>query len=55
VNRHLLGTIALAFAAITASSTQAATIAAVISPVNYVLAGDGARELASLDGKPVFY
>lgn len=55
MNRHLLATIALAAAASTASFTQAATIAAVISPVNFVVAGDGARELASLDGKPVFY
>lgn len=52
MSKRFLAMVALVFATVSAHAT---TIAAVISPVNYVLAGDGARELASLDGKPVFY
>lgn len=36
-------------------SSQAATIEDVISPTSFVLASAGARNVATFDGKPVFY
>ncbi|WP_434667661.1 transglycosylase SLT domain-containing protein [Paraburkholderia sp. A3BS-1L] len=45
----------LAVSALAAGAAHAASIAQFISPGSLVLASQGTRELASLDGKPVLY
>ncbi|CAG4914324.1 transglycosylase SLT domain-containing protein [Paraburkholderia gardini] len=49
--RAILATLAISIA----GGSVAATIDTVISPTNLVLAQNGAREVATFDGKPVFY